>query len=118
MDETQVITALAALAQETRLRIFRLLIWAGHDGLVVNEIAESVVSAPATLSFHLKTLAQAGLVVARNQGRFIRYSADYEAMTTLLRYLTEHCCGGLDCQHIVDGVDPARLCPPPGANQT
>ena len=118
MDETQIISALAAMAQETRLRIFRLLIRAGHDGLVVHAIAEQIAAAPATLSFHLKTLTQSGLVVARNEGRFIRYSAHYEAMTALLRYLTDHCCGGLDCQYIVDGIDPARLCTPPETNQT
>jgi len=118
MDEPRIISALAALAQETRLRIFRLLIRAGHDGLCVHAIAEQVAVAPATLSFHLKTLTQSGIVTAQSEGRYIRYSAHYETMTALLRYLTEHCCGGLDCQHIVDGVDPARRCPPPGANPT
>lgn len=110
MEETQVISALAALAQETRLRVFRLLVQAGHEGLVVSEIAEKVVSAPATLSFHLKALAQAGLIVAKNEGRFIRYGANYDAMTMLLRHLTENCCGGLDCGGIVDTVDPACAC--------
>jgi len=113
MKSTEAVESLAALAQETRLRIFRLLIRAGHDGLVVHAIAEQIAAAPATLSFHLKTLTQSGLVVARNEGRFIRYSAHYEAMTALLRYLTDHCCGGLDCQHIVDGIDPNHRCPPP-----
>ncbi len=118
MNEPQIISALAALAQKTRLRIFRLLIRAGHDGLCVHAIAEKVAAAPATLSFHLKTLTQSGLVTAQSEGRYIRYSAHYEAMTALLRYLTEHCCGGLDCQHIIDGVDPARRCSPPKRGST
>jgi len=112
MEEKQSIAALAALAQETRLRVFRLLVQAGHDGLVVGEIAAATGTAPATLSFHLKNLAQAGLIVARNEGRFIRYSADYSAMTALLRYLTENCCGGLGCETFVDAVDPACQCSP------
>lgn len=112
MNEQTTVAALAALAQETRLRIFRLLVQAGHDGLVVGAIATATGTAPATLSFHLKSLAQAGLVVARNEGRFIRYSADYEAMTSLLRYLTENCCGGMGCETLVDAVDPACQCSP------
>lgn len=118
MDEARIILALAALAQETRLRIFRLLVQVGHEGLVVTAIAEQVAAAPATLSFHLKTLTQSGLVTAKNEGRFIRYSANYEAMTTLLRHLTENCCGGLDCRGIVDGVDPAQRCAKTQGTQT
>lgn len=110
MDENTSIAALAALAQPTRLRIFRLLVQAGAQGLVVGEIAAATAAAPATLSFHLKNLAQAGLIVARNEGRFIRYSTDYQAMTALLRYLTENCCGGMGCSTIVDAVDPACGC--------
>lgn len=107
MDEKTSIAALAALAQETRLRIFRLLVQAGGDGLVVGEIAAAVATSPATLSFHLKALTQAGLIAAQNEGRFIRYRADYAQMTALLRYLTENCCGGLDCGAMVDVCDPA-----------
>lgn len=111
MNEAQVLSALAALAQETRLRIFRLLIQTGHEGLVVQQIAATVLAAPATLSFHLKTLTQAGLIVSRSEGRFIRYSANYKAMTAFLRHLTENCCGQQGCQHLVDRIDPAQQCP-------
>jgi len=107
MDEKTSIAALAALAQETRLRVFRLLVQAGSGGLVVGEIAAAVSAAPATLSFHLKALMQAGLIVAQSEGRFIRYSADYPQMTDLLRYLTDNCCGGLDCGVGVDACAPA-----------
>ena len=110
MDENTSIAALAALAQPTRLRIFRLLVQAGGQGMVVGEIAAATATAPATLSFHLKNLAQAGLVVAKNEGRFIRYCTDYGAMTALLRYLTENCCGGMGCATIVEVVDPTCAC--------
>lgn len=85
---------LAALAQPTRLAIFRALVQAGPDGLNPGAMAEALDVAPATLSFHLKELRHAGLVRARQQGRHIYYSADFEAMNALLAFLTENCCGG------------------------
>ena len=94
MKSDQAVTALAALAQPTRLAIFRLLVEAGEEGLVVGSIGKTVGVAPTTLSFHLKTLAHAGLVKAQQQGRFIFYSASFDTMFGLIDYLTEDCCGG------------------------
>ena len=94
MDAKHAVTSLAALAQESRLLIYRLLVEAGPTGLAVSEVGASVGVAPATLSFHLKELFHAGLVSTRQEGRFIYYSANYERMNALLGYLTENCCAG------------------------
>jgi DNA-binding transcriptional ArsR family regulator len=92
MDATTTVKALGALAQETRLAIFRLLVEHGPSGLTPGVIAEKLDLAPATLSFHLKELAHAGLIRARQESRFIHYSANFEAMSGLVEYLTENCC--------------------------
>ena len=99
MDTQRAVAALAALAQETRLAIYRLLVEAGPTGLAVGEIGASVAVAPATLSFHLKELLHAGLASSRQEGRFIFYSANYAQMDGLIGYLTEKCCArdGLAC---------------------
>lgn len=97
MDANTVVAALAALAQSSRLAIFRLLVEAGPEGLAVNRIGERLDIAPATLSFHLKSLAQAGLLQARQEGRFIYYSANYEVMDDLIGFLTDNCCNGGSC---------------------
>lgn len=94
MKMTEAVEALAALAQDTRLAIYRLLVQHGASGMAAGEIATELGVMPATLSFHLKELGHAGLVKARHQGRFIFYSADFEAMTGLIGFLTENCCGG------------------------
>lgn len=86
--------ALAALAQETRLSIFRLLVQTGKEGLAAGVLGETLGIPPATLSFHLKTLAQARLVKSRTAGRFVIYSANFAEMDNLIAYLTEHCCAG------------------------
>jgi ArsR family transcriptional regulator, arsenate/arsenite/antimonite-responsive transcriptional repressor len=94
------VNALAALAQETRLSIFRLLVEFAPTGLTPGAIALRLKLAPATLSFHLKELASAGLISDRRDGRFIWYQADLSAMNALVGYLTEHCCratGSIDC---------------------
>ena len=91
------IIALAALAQESRLAIFRLLVEAGPTGLAAGEIGSELGVAPATLSFHLKELAHAGLVTARQEGRFVFYSAAYDRMNGLIAYLTENCCSRDAC---------------------
>jgi DNA-binding transcriptional ArsR family regulator len=98
MESNQALTALAALAQETRLAIFRLLVEAGPTGLAVGEIGASVKVAPATLSFHLKELANAGLLAARQDGRYIFYSASYPQMNALLAFLTDNCCARDGCR--------------------
>ena len=92
METSNAVHALAALAQETRLAIFRLLVEAGPTGMSVGEIAASVKAAPATLSFHLKELTYAALIAARQEGRYIFYSANYSRMNDLLAFLTENCC--------------------------
>lgn len=97
METQTAVIQLGALAQESRLAIFRLLVQQGHEGLAVGRIAEALGLANATLSFHLKTLAQAGLIEARQDGRFIHYSARYAAMNGLIDFLTENCCGGQKC---------------------
>lgn len=86
--------ALAALAQETRLALFRLLVEAGPAGLAAGEIAERLDVPASTLSFHLSQLSNAGLLVSLRQGRSILYSADFEAMQALVDFLTQSCCGG------------------------
>ncbi len=88
------LAALAALAQESRLAIFRYLVEAGPDGSSVGPIAEALGLPAATLSFHLKELTHAALLVSRQEGRFIWYSANFETMNGLIEYLTENCCGG------------------------
>jgi len=97
MESNTAVEALAALAQDSRLHVYRLLVQAGPKGLAASELAERLGIPPNTLSFHLKTLSHADLVLARQQGRFIYYSANYEQMNTLLGFLTENCCGGRSC---------------------
>ncbi len=86
------VVALAALAQETRLAVFRLLVEQGSAGMSAGEIAERVGIAPAALSFHLKELSHARLVTSRQDGRYVFYAADFAAMNRLLAFLTRNCC--------------------------
>lgn len=97
MESKNAIQMLAALAQDSRLAVHRLLVEAGPSGLPATAIAEQVGIPANTLSFHLKALAHAGLVVARPEGRFIYYSANFECMNALIAYLTENCCHGKPC---------------------
>ena len=97
MDSTRTIDALQALAQEHRLAAFRLLVEAGPQGIAAGEIARALEIAPATLSFHLNQLTQAGLVGSRRAGRSIIYAANFEAMEGLVGFLTENCCRGAGC---------------------
>jgi DNA-binding transcriptional ArsR family regulator len=94
METHDALSALAALAHETRLAIFRLLVATGPGGLPVGKIGERLGTAPATLSFHLKELTNAALITMRHEGRFIYCSANFATMNGLLAYLTENCCGG------------------------
>ena len=107
MKTNEAINALAALAQATRLDVFRLLIQQGADGLSASVIAERLGLPNATLSFHLKELSQANLVSARQEGRFIYYAANYPAMNDLVGYLTENCCSGNDCGVNSQAVKPS-----------
>ena len=97
MQTTEVIKALAALAQETRLAIFRMLVQAGPEGLPAGEIAGRLGLAAPAASFHLAQLSHAGLARSRSQGRYVIYSADFEQMAGLVGFLTENCCGGVSC---------------------
>lgn len=97
METKLVVKALAALAQESRLTVFRTLVQAGPGGLAAGRIGEATGIAPSSLSFHLKELANAGLINSRQEGRFVIYMAQYPAMDTLIGYLTENCCGGVSC---------------------
>src|ERR1043166_6393755 len=93
MEQNQAIAALGALAQDTRLALFRLLVTAGPAGLSAGTIAERLGGVPASLSFHLQQLLHAGLVTQRRLSRQLIYAAEYGAMNELLAYLTENCCG-------------------------
>src|SRR6266478_318039 len=93
MDQNHAIAALGALAQDTRLALFRLLVTAGPDGLSAGTIAERLGVQPSSLSFHLAQLTHAGLITQRRLSRQLFYAAEYGAMNELLAYLTENCCG-------------------------
>jgi len=93
----EVVAALAALAQESRLSVYRLLVEQGPEGLPAGRIGEELGLAPATLSFHLAHLSRAKLVRARQEGRFIFYSADFDNMNALVGFLTENCCARSSC---------------------
>src|SRR3954470_18753050 len=93
MDQKAALAALGALAQETRLELFRLLVVTGPEGLPAGVIAERLGVLPSSLTFHLNLLHRAGLIAQRRLSRQLIYSAEYAAMTDLLAYLTENCCG-------------------------
>ncbi|MDE2149814.1 MAG: helix-turn-helix transcriptional regulator [Gammaproteobacteria bacterium] len=97
MKTNAAVVRLAALAHGRRLEVFRRLVQAGPEGLSAGGLAQGLKLPAPTLSFHLKALSHAGLVKARQDGRFIYYSADYAAMNALLGYLTENCCAGAAC---------------------
>lgn len=106
MKEQAVLKALAALAQSSRLRIFRTLVVTGPPGATPGELGKRLGVSSATLSFHLKELANAGLVTQERSGRNLIYRADYAAMNGLLAYMTENCCRGAAC---APGEAPARV---------
>ncbi|KDR40264.1 ArsR family transcriptional regulator [Caballeronia glathei] len=92
MDSKLAVKALAALAHDTRLTVFRLLVTAGRSGMSPGAMAGKLGLAAPTLSFHLKELANAGLIEGKSQGRFIIYCASYDHMQTLMDFLMENCC--------------------------
>lgn len=106
MDSNLVVRALSALAHESRLAVFRLLVVAGPDGMPAGEIAQQAGLSPSSLSFHLKDLSHADLVRPRQEGRFIIYSANFDVMTGLIGFLTENCCDGATCS----ASEPPNCC--------
>ena len=106
MDQNGAIAALGALAQDTRLALFRLLVTAGPAGLSAGTIAERLGVAPSSLSFHLQQLLHGGLVTQRRLSRQLIYAAEYGAMNELLAYLTENCCGrGTSCGSVCNPAE-------------
>jgi len=97
MDTKAAVQSLAALAQDSRLEVFRLLVQAGPDGLPAGDIADRLGIPPSTLSFHVKALSHAGLIESRPESRFIYYFANFAAMNGLIAFLGENCCGGQSC---------------------
>jgi len=106
MDNKEAVAALAALAQESRLAAYRLLVQAGPAGLAASKIAEALGMPASSLSFHLKELTHANMIVPRQDGRFIIYAAQYDRMNALLGFLSENCCGGTACS-----PEPIRCAP-------
>jgi ArsR family transcriptional regulator, arsenate/arsenite/antimonite-responsive transcriptional repressor len=113
MEIKDAVTALAALAQETRLAVYRLLIEAGPEGVSAGRIGERLEVPGATLSFHLKELARARLISSRQERQFIYYAADFERMAELMTFLTQNCCQGMPqaCLTVVE-TELARCCAP------
>jgi DNA-binding transcriptional ArsR family regulator len=107
MEKTATVAALAALAQDNRLDVFRLLVQAGPEGLPAGAVADALDLAPNTLTFHFDRLRTAGLVTSRRDGRSIIYAAEFEKMNALVGFLTENCCGGVSCAPAV-ACKPAR----------
>src|ERR1700744_3151604 len=102
MEISDAVAALAALAQDSRLAVFRLLVQAGAEGMPAGQVAEKLGLAPNTLTFHFDRLRAAGLVTVRRDGRSMIYAAQFETMNSLLGYLTDNCCGGAQCPPAVE----------------
>ena len=107
MEKSDAVAALAALAQDNRLDVYRLLVQAGPEGLAAGSIASALKLAPNTLTFHFDRLRGAGLVSVRREGRSMIYAARYEAMNGLISYLTKNCCRGAPEQR-ASACKPAR----------
>jgi DNA-binding transcriptional ArsR family regulator len=97
METKDVLAGLAAIAQESRLAVFRLLVQAGPEGMAASKIGEQLDIPPSSLSFHLKELHHARMVASRQEGRYVIYSANFDTMQGLIAFLTENCCGGVPC---------------------
>ena len=104
METNQAVTTLTALAQASRLDVFRLLVQAGEGGMAAGKISAATCIAPSSLSFHLKELSHAGLLTQRQEGRFVIYSANFATAAALVAFLSEHCCSGQSCE-----LSPAPL---------
>lgn len=107
MESKTAVAGLAALANESRLAIFRYLVQVGPEGAAASQISKAVDIAPSSLSFHMKELSHAALVTSHQQGRFIIYAANYITMNDLLAFLTENCCGGNVCSPVSGCCEPA-----------
>ena len=107
MEKSNAVAALAALAQDSRLDVYRLLVQAGPDGLPAGQVSAKLMLAPNTLTFHFDRLRAAGLVTVRRDGRSMIYAARFETMNALLSYLTDNCCGGAP-----ETCAPSRRCEP------
>lgn len=105
MEENEIVTSLAALAQPVRLRVFRALVVAGPEGMTPTLLSEALAVAPTSLSFHLKELTHAQLITQAREGRNLIYRASFARMNALLAYLTDNCCEGAACE-----VEPASPC--------
>lgn len=111
MNTEHVVAALAALAQGSRLAIFRLLVQAGPEGLPASRIAEALGIAPSSLSFHLKELLHADMVTQKREGRSLIYAAHFQTMNDLVGFLTENCCGGNTCSPVcLSNCSPEGAC--------
>lgn len=108
MNDRQALTSFAALSQETRLAIVRALVVAGHDGLAAGVIAERMGVSPTNVSFHLKELERSGLITQRRESRSIIYSASYDALADLVKFLMDDCCAGHPA--IRENVEHSRAC--------
>lgn len=108
METKIVVQAFGALAQETRLGIYRLLVTTGPEGMAAGAIAEKLDLPPATLSFHLKELSLVSLVRSRQEGRFVIYAANFDTMIELVSFLTDNCCGGNACVPACQPAPTAR----------
>ncbi|HEU4851322.1 MAG TPA: helix-turn-helix domain-containing protein [Telluria sp.] len=100
MQDKEVVAALAALAQDSRLAVYRLLVQAGPEGMPATKIAEHLAIPPSSLSFHLKELTHASLITQTKAGRSLIYTANFATMNGLLGFLTENCCGGNTCSPV------------------
>lgn len=109
METKTVIAALAALAQDSRLAIFRFLVQVGPEGSAASKIGEALDIAPSSLSFHMKELSHAGLVTSHQEGRFVIYAANYTVMNDVLGFLTENCCGGNVCSPVTACCEPTAI---------
>ena len=112
MNKPHALAALAALAQDNRLDVFRLLVEAGPQGMPAGSVAKALKLAPNTLTFHFDRLREAGLVAVRRDGRSMIYTAQYEAMNALIAFLTENCCRGA-----ADACEPPAVCEPASAKR-
>jgi ArsR family transcriptional regulator len=112
MEQLEAVAALAALAQDNRLDVYRLLVQAGPEGLPAGSVASALALAPNTLTFHFDRLRQAGLVTVRREGRSMIYAARYDTMNGLIAYLAENCCGGRP-----EECGPALACKPARAKR-